>query len=85
MIPIELEIDELVVRGIDAQQAEPFVAALRAELAAALLPEAVRASLHSRGDVSSPGPSDSVVLPAAESATALGRSAGRLVAQEVIR
>jgi hypothetical protein len=85
MIPVELEIDELVLHGLDPARAEAFVAALRAELAAGLLPEPVRAALLARGDVELPGPSRPIVLSGPTEPIALGRSAGRAVTEEVIR
>jgi hypothetical protein len=83
MISLELEIDELVLHGFDESRARTLVAALRAELAAGLMPEAARVALLERGDLELPGPSSPLVLSTAEP-SALGRATGRAVTQELL-
>jgi hypothetical protein len=85
MTSLELEIDALVLHGLDAAQAQSFIAALRAELAAGLMPEVVRAALFERGDVELPGPSSPLVLSTSPDPSVFGRATGRAVTQELVR
>jgi len=84
MIRLELEIEELVVQGLEPRQVDALVAALRSELAAGLAAEPLRRRLVEGGNVELASPAPIHHKGLAEPAE-LGRAAARSVTRELSR
>jgi hypothetical protein len=85
MTTIELEIDSLVLDGLDHAQALAFVAALRHELAAGLVSTQVHSALVARGDAERLGTASPIIHSGPLEPLGLGRATARALTTEVIR